>query len=84
MSHQLTIKGQVTVPKEIREFLGLQSGRSAVDFVIEKDGSVSVRKALLKGARAATAEDPQQFCNRLLGFLAGDVVSPASSLHVRV
>ena len=84
MSNQLTIKGQVTIPKEIREFLGLQSGKSAVEFVIEKDGSVSVRKARIRGKVASTATDPQQFCNRLLGFLAGNVVSPASSLEARI
>ncbi len=45
MSHRLTIKGQVTIPKEIRDFLGLEEGCSCVDFVVEADGTVSVRKA---------------------------------------
>jgi AbrB family looped-hinge helix DNA binding protein len=45
MSHRLTIKGQVTIPKEIRDFLGLEEGCSCVEFVVEADGSVSVRKA---------------------------------------
>lgn len=31
MSQRLTIKGQVTVPKNIRDFLGLTSGSSAVE-----------------------------------------------------
>ena len=43
MSHRLTIKGQVTIPKEIRDFLGLEEGCSCVEFVVEADGSV--RKA---------------------------------------
>ena len=29
MSHRLTIKGQVTIPKEIRDFLGLEEGCSS-------------------------------------------------------
>lgn len=45
MSHRLTIKGQVTIPKEIRDFLGLEEGCSCVEFVVEADSSVSVRKA---------------------------------------
>ena len=45
MSHRLTIKGQVTIPKEIRDFLGLEEGCSCVDFVVEADGTVRVRKA---------------------------------------
>lgn len=45
MSHRLTIKGQVTIPKEIRDFLGLQEGNSSVEFVVGDDGQVTVRKA---------------------------------------
>ena len=41
MSHRLTIKGQVTIPKEIRDFLGLEEGCSCVEFVVEADGSVA-------------------------------------------
>jgi len=45
MANRLTIKGQVTVPKEIRDFLGLRSGDSLVEFLITPEGSVSVVKA---------------------------------------
>ena len=45
MSHRLTIKGQVTIPKEIREFLGLEEGSSCVEFAVVDDGTVTVRKA---------------------------------------
>ena len=45
MSHRVTIKGQVTIPKEIREFLGLEEGNSCVEFAVEDDGTVTVRKA---------------------------------------
>lgn len=71
MSNQLTIKGQVTIPKEIREHLGLQSGRSAVEFVISKDGNVYLEKAQSKHELAPA--NPE-FCKHLLGLLAGQVV----------
>ena len=46
MSNRLTIKGQVTVPKEVRDFLGLTSGASSVEFSIDEDGSVrEIRRA---------------------------------------
>lgn len=38
----VTSKGQVTIPKRIREALGLDSG-TRVEFVLEDDGSVRVR-----------------------------------------
>lgn len=39
----LTSKGQVTIPKEVRERLNLATG-DRVDFVIEADGSVRLRR----------------------------------------
>ena len=45
MANRLTIKGQVTIPKEVRDFLGLTSGDSLVEFHISPDGSVSLTKA---------------------------------------
>lgn len=44
-THSLTIKGQVTVPKAIRDYLGLSEGNSGVEFSIAADGSVVLRKA---------------------------------------
>jgi AbrB family looped-hinge helix DNA binding protein len=38
----LTSKGQVTVPKRVREFLRVRSG-DQLDFVIEEEGRVVVR-----------------------------------------
>lgn len=38
----LTSKGQVTIPKEIRDRLGLEEGQR-VEFVLEDDGAVTVR-----------------------------------------
>lgn len=53
MSHRLTIKGQVTIPKEIRDFLGLEEGNSCVEFAVAEDGSVVVRKASVVKPRNA-------------------------------
>ena len=39
MSNQITSKGQVTIPKKIREFLGVKPG-GAVDFEPTTDGRV--------------------------------------------
>ena len=55
MSNRLTIKGQVTIPKAVRDFLGLQEGGSSVEFTINDDGSVTVRKACA-AAEHTTAE----------------------------
>jgi antitoxin PrlF len=38
----LTSKGQITLPKQVREKLGLQTG-SRVDFVIEPSGRVILK-----------------------------------------
>lgn len=40
-SATLTTKGQVTIPKKIRDYLKLDAG-SKVDFVIDFDGQVKV------------------------------------------
>ena len=44
MSNRLTIKGQVTVPTEIREYLGLAGGCDCVDFSVAGDGTVILPK----------------------------------------
>lgn len=41
-STTVTSKGQVTIPKRVREFLGVKPG-DRLDFVIEDDGRVLVR-----------------------------------------
>ncbi len=78
MSQRLTIKGQVTVPKKVRDFLGLTSGSSAVEFIIDDDGSVRVRKAQARQTLAresqgacAAASGGSDRCTRILGLLAG-------------
>lgn len=44
MATTLTSKGQVTIPKSVRDHLGLKSGH-AVEFELRKDGCVVVRPA---------------------------------------
>jgi AbrB family looped-hinge helix DNA binding protein len=39
----VTVKGQVTIPKPIRDFLDIRPG-SSVEFVMDADGQVVVRK----------------------------------------
>jgi AbrB family looped-hinge helix DNA binding protein len=63
----LTSKGQITLPRQVREHLGVSTG-DAVDFIIGPDGGVQVRagnvdvselKGLFKapGRRPVTIEE---------------------------
>jgi len=51
----LTSKGQITIPKEIREKLGLKKGDKLV--LIEKDGNVILRKVSLEEIRQKALEN---------------------------
>ena len=44
MSTTMTIKGQVTIPKQIRDSLGLMPGVQ-LDFAVNRDGEVVLHKA---------------------------------------
>jgi antitoxin PrlF len=44
MAHQVTVKGQVTIPKRVRDHLGLRPG-TAVEFLLGPQGEVLLRKA---------------------------------------
>jgi antitoxin PrlF len=44
MSTTLTVKGQVTIPKQIRDSLGLKPG-AQLDFAVNQDGEVILHKA---------------------------------------
>lgn len=48
MATTMTVKGQVTIPKKVREALRLAPGDS-VDFDVNREGQVVVRKAAGKG-----------------------------------
>jgi antitoxin PrlF len=43
MSTTMTIKGQVTIPKQIRDSLGLKPG-ARLDFVVNRDGDVVLHR----------------------------------------
>ena len=51
----LTSKGQITIPKENREKLGLKKGDKLV--LIEKDGNVILRKVSLEEIRQKALEN---------------------------
>mgnify|MGYP001160339442 FL=1 len=52
MSTTLTTKGQVTIPKPIRDALNLEPGM-AVEFSVNRDGEVVLHPARKPGRRAA-------------------------------
>ncbi len=55
MPTTLTIKGQVTIPKQIRDALGLKPGMP-VDFTVNREGEV-----VLHRAKRATRRTPDRF-----------------------
>ena len=56
MASTMTSKGQVTIPKNIRDALGLGPG-SAVEFAVGKDGEVVLQKAGAPRRRAPDRYD---------------------------
>jgi AbrB family looped-hinge helix DNA binding protein len=60
MSTTVTSKGQVTIPKKVREFLGLAPG-SAVDFEVSGEREVTLRPA------GRTSKRPKNRFARLRG-----------------
>ncbi len=56
MGMPVTVKGQVTIPKPIRDRLGLTPG-SRVEFEVEADGRVVLRRA----GGAGSAPSPTRF-----------------------
>ena len=42
---KMSTKGQVVVPKEVREYLGIHAG-DRIDFVVREDGQVVLRPAV--------------------------------------
>ena len=57
MAHHVTIKGQVTIPKRVREHLGIKPG-SSVEFQVKADGEVVLRKV---GARLKRGRHRSRF-----------------------
>ena len=54
MPTTLTVKGQVTIPKQIRDALGLTPG-TPVDFAVNGAGEVVLHKATLARTKSAKA-----------------------------
>jgi AbrB family looped-hinge helix DNA binding protein len=57
MATNLTQKGQVTIPKRIRDALQLSPG-CAVEFQVDKAGNIVIQRV---GQRAAQASNPNPF-----------------------
>ena len=73
----LTSKGQTTIPKEIRNHLGISSG-DRIDFFVGSDGTVYIRPALMalndlkgilhrKGMKPVSIEEMNAAVHRRLG-----------------
>ena len=60
MSTTLTVKGQVTIPKPIRDALGLTPG-SAVDFAVNREGQVVLHKAANTKGKTVAQPQPDRF-----------------------
>lgn len=69
MSTTVTSKGQVTIPKPLRDYLGLQPG-SRVDFAYTADGQVVLRpvKQEKKAAKKPSRFDALRGSGRGLGM----------------
>lgn len=50
MAHQVTTKGQVTIPKRVRDYLGIVPG-SGVEFEVDANGAVVLRNAAAPAKR---------------------------------
>jgi AbrB family looped-hinge helix DNA binding protein len=50
MANRVTTKGQVTIPKRVRDRLGIEPG-NAVEFEMEPDGRVVLLKAGIRPSR---------------------------------
>lgn len=61
MAHRATVKGQVTIPKRVRDHLGIKPG-SGVEFEVGTKGEVVLRKA----GRSSKHSRPR---SRFAGFL---------------
>jgi AbrB family looped-hinge helix DNA binding protein len=62
MGHTLTVKGQVTIPKRVRDALGLKPG-DEVDFIQDERGEIVVRRA---GEQPVLSRVPDRF-DRAMG-----------------
>ena len=76
MATTVTRKGQVTIPKPVRDYLGIQPG-SRVDFRRNADGGVVIEKAdgprpPSKFAKARGSAGPGLTTDQLMALLRGE------------
>lgn len=78
MSTTVTAKGQVTIPKAVRDRLNIKPG-SAVDFDLAPDGRVVLTKAGRRGAaprsrfaRIRGSATVQMTTDEIMGLMRGD------------
>ena len=81
MSTTVTTKGQVTIPKQLRDYLGLEPG-SRVDFAYTADGQVVIRPvkpekkskqkpsrfAALRGSGKGLGMSTDEYMNLIRGY----------------
>lgn len=60
MATTLTSKGQVTIPKRVRDALGLHPG-DGVDFVVGESGEAVLRRAGPESVAKVSVPDPDRF-----------------------
>ena len=60
MSTTLTVKGQVTIPKHIRDALGLAPG-SSVDFAVNREGQLVIYKVTSAMSKVVGKPQPDRF-----------------------
>jgi AbrB family looped-hinge helix DNA binding protein len=73
MATRMTSKGQVTIPKAVREHLGIGPG-SAVEFALATDGNVVVRAAT-KTRRSRTRTPVRDRWSALRGSLKSSMTT---------
>ena len=77
MATKVTSKGQVTIPKPVRDHLGIVPG-SEVEFRLAKDGGIIVQKAGTTGpepsrfSKARGSAGPGMTTDELMALLRGE------------
>jgi antitoxin PrlF len=74
MGMPVTIKGQVTIPKPIRERLGITPGASAVEFEVQANGQVVLRRAAAEEDYAQRIAAAGGMAEALEGFSTDEVM----------
>jgi antitoxin PrlF len=59
MASKITSKGQVTIPKAMRDHLGVKEG-DEVEFIYDQDGSVQIRKRVNPAAMAKALREARK------------------------